>query len=1002
MPAGLGAADVGRVVAAKAIPGLDAPADRPARAVLDQTIQAIAGHLGRPLSIPVLLTINTEETAIRDKPALAYAMVVDEKGGAAGAPAECWIWMNPSGMALDDVAFTATLAHEAYHCYQGALQQALRQFEIPTAANSWVVEGQAEWVGETIAQEMSGSSSWIGAGWWRPYLLHPKKPLLIRTYDAIGFYARLQERGQDPWRVLDPMITATNGVEAFHHATDEIAIGFADSWATGYFRDPGSGADWSIENGVALPPSGEPKPAFIPLANGDSFRVNVKAYANAIFLLDGPADFVRFRITGHARLIEDTQFEQIGLDGVDFCLKDPCTCPPGMHFTDPPPGALNAPLKIGVSGMTDGALGSIVGSSLLDLCSPDETPAPSGGGASTGGGGGPPCRRRCAESNGDPHLVTVNGRPYDFQAAGEFTTLRSGDGSVEIQVRQEPYKASTTVSINTAVAVRMNGHRVGVTSSSAGTIELQVDGAPTPATSPVDLGGGARVSAYGTGIQADLPDGSTVWALSLGHYGINVLVAPSQALSDTGVGLLGRTPVGGAGLPLLPDGTALPRAADEHGRYVQLYQTFADAWRVTDASSLFDYAPGATAATIRRPGFPSEADLIAQQAIPFEAVPGAREACAPITDPQLQRQCVFDVAVTNELAYANQYALTQRFITQGTSALRDAGQTPGASGSPSPAASPAPGALPPGVVEIVSAPASLHGQALAPDGMLFLSVGHPGDRFEVLAVDPRTATVVKRVDAMGAGQVAFAAGSVWAGEFAGGGQCSVSRLDPATLRLLATVATVCTRYETELAATRDAVWVHDPTGVDADGKGGHLQRIDPATNALSTEVAIPFSYGYLTASSSHVFYGDRGRGHFRVADGGAALEPLDVPDTGSQFPAGDGIWTQQPGGPALRSATATGQSQSIAIDGSLVAADTEALYSEELGGSGRLWRYPLDGGERVAIATSGSEGPDADLRFGFGGDRLLVGDTGLVGLWSYVPDEHSRDLAVAMRWVPLP
>lgn len=1000
LPRGAAVADLTRPIGIDAVAGLDAPADRPARAVLDQTIAAIAVHLKRQLTkpgssepLPVLLTINPTEESVGGKAALAYALVADENGGAVGAPAECYVWMNPSGMALDDVAFTATLAHEAYHCFQGALEQSLREFEIPTVVNPWVIEGQAEWVGETIAKELSGSSSHIGANWWRPYLLAPKKPLPARSYDAIGFYARIEERGQDPWLVLDSMITTASGLEAYHRATDAISIGFTDSWATGYFRDGGSGPDWGIEKGVALPSGVEPKPALIPLAEGDSYRINVKAYANAIFLLDGPAEVVRFRITGHARLIEATQFEQIGLDGVDFCLKDPCTCPPGMHFTDPPPGVLNAPLKIGVTGATDGALGSIVGSSLLDLCSPDESPRPSGRG---GSGANPPCRSRCAMSNGDPHLMTVNGRAYDFQAAGEYTLLRSGDGSVDVQVRQEPYGKSTTVSINTAMALRVIGHRIGIGMATSGTIESRVDGTVTTPEVPVDLGGGASVVAHASGVEIVLPDGSSVWALSLGDYGINILIAPSAATRDSAMGILARAAAGGAGLPMLPEGTSLPRAADRHARYVQLYQTFADAWRVTDATSLFDYAPGTSTATFTKPGFPSEQDQLAQQALPMESVPGAREACAQVTDPDLNAQCVFDVAVTNNLRFANQYALSQRLVKQGSGAL-SAGQ------APAPSASPSSRALPAGVVQIVPAPAVLRGQAISPGGDLYLSVEYPGDRFEVLTIDPRSGTVVGRVAAAGGGQVAFAAGSVWVGEFSGNSAgCSVTRLDPSTLAVQATVATTCTLYSTALAATRDAVWVHDPTGVDADGKGSHLRRIDPASNTLETEVAIPFSYGSLTASESHVFYGDRGHGNFRIADGGTTIEPIDVPDVGASFPAGDGIWTQQPGGPALRFATVGGSSQSIEIEGSLVAADTLAVYAEELGGTGRLWRYPLDGSQRAEIATRGSEGADADLRFGFAGGRLLVGDPGLVGLWQYVSDESTHAVAIAVRWLPLP
>jgi hypothetical protein len=61
---------------------------------------------------------------------------------------------------------------------------------------------------------------------------------------------------------------------------------------------------------------------------------------------------------------------------------------------------------------------------------------------------------------GDPHLVTLNGFHYNFQAAGEFTLVRSDDGSLDVQVRQQPQLAlSDQVAFNTAVAMLVAGTR---------------------------------------------------------------------------------------------------------------------------------------------------------------------------------------------------------------------------------------------------------------------------------------------------------------------------------------------------------------------------------------------------------------------------------------------------------------------------------------------------------------------------------------------------------------
>ena len=60
-------------------------------------------------------------------------------------------------------------------------------------------------------------------------------------------------------------------------------------------------------------------------------------------------------------------------------------------------------------------------------------------------------------------------------------------------------------------------------------------------------------------------------------------------------------------LPALPNGATLgPKPASLHDRYVTLYQTFANAWRVTDATSLFTYAPGTSTATFTDTDWPAE------------------------------------------------------------------------------------------------------------------------------------------------------------------------------------------------------------------------------------------------------------------------------------------------------------------------------------------------------------------------------------------------------------
>src|SRR5262249_40954735 len=148
------------------------------------------------------------------------------------------------------------------------------------------------------------------------------------------------------------------------------------------------------------------------------------------------------------------------------------------------------------------------------------------------------------------------------------------------------------------------------------------------------------------GFEVDLPDGTRIWTLGVGRYGINLQVRPSATLKSGGTGILGRLADRSTGLPPLPNGTSLPVPQDRHAAAVRLYQPFADAWRVTDSTSLFDYDPGTSTVTYTKADFPAEggpasfADLS-----PTQQSDGLRQ-CAAITNPELQQECAYDVSVS--------------------------------------------------------------------------------------------------------------------------------------------------------------------------------------------------------------------------------------------------------------------------------------------------------------------------------------------------------------------
>jgi hypothetical protein len=86
----------------------------------------------------------------------------------------------------------------------------------------------------------------------------------------------------------------------------------------------------------------------------------------------------------------------------------------------------------------------------------------------------------------------------------------------------------------------------------------------------------------------------------MGRWGLNVVVATSDALASSAVGLLG--PAGEGDLPALPDGSAVTVGDDLRA---PIYDVLAPAWAVTLENSLFDYDAGQGPQTFRDPSVPT-------------------------------------------------------------------------------------------------------------------------------------------------------------------------------------------------------------------------------------------------------------------------------------------------------------------------------------------------------------------------------------------------------------
>ena len=966
----------------------------------------IAAKLGRGLHLPVKITVNS--TQKESKNYLAYTNPELSPGGT--QMTGCDIFVNPA-LAVTRAANTSlirqAIAHETFHCFQLELEFGTGHLTFYKAKNprfSWIIEGQAQWAGEDIA-----GADVDGDAWWSLYLGHPEWPLWKRTYDAQGFYQHLAEEGIDPWTIFDAMLETDSDVDAFK-AANGTNDQFLDTWASGFVRNQSLPQAWDAQGPWftnAHAPVGK-----LDVTNGSSYTEDADPVTNADFVLQSTADITELTFTGHARMYTD-QVDTPEIETVDLCTNttaNACNCPVGEYYNGPPLQASDGIVFLGLTGALDGTYGRIRGLALDDYCK--STPPAGNGGQPAPRGGSDPCAKGCAGSTGDPHLETVDQRFYNFQGAGEYTLLRSVDDSIEMQGREVPFQDPDmlNVSINTALAWKVNGHRVDMYADPGSkTYRLSLDGSPVDQATAgtVDLGNGSALTVMTTGIEVAYGEGTIATAFYHGggfDEALDLQVAPSPTLKSQAVGMLAQI-APGSDLPSMPDGSVLPHTTDAHTSFTQRYQQLGPAWLVTQQSSLFDYQTGESAASFVKPDFPAtdegmDDDLDGLQLLMGNDAFGQASAqCAAAQgDPNQFLDCVFDIFTTNDPAWGQFYAILAQFFAAGPTVL----EQPQTQASPTPAPSFTAG-LPTGVFTVASGISLINGATVGPDGRVYVSLSDNVDYSpSLVAVDPSGAQPTITVNPSGTGSLFLLDGSLWMAESdpTGNGNCLLERFDPSTLTSQAKIPAGCDIGGPLAAPVADGVWWVDRSTEDINALGGTLRHVDPATNKADRSVALPFVNGNMTSSSTTVFYGDSnyGDGYYRLVQGASALEPLPVPSNVlSQFAANDGVW-YQPEGPVdmLEEADFVTDSatpdQVIPIDGYLIGADDHAVYGTSPGANGedQLVRYAADGSGSTVI-MSGSKVTTAagsdDLGF-FDNTPIVFANGKVAKLWlaSNYPD----------------
>lgn len=191
---------------------------------------------------------------------------------------------------------------------------------------------------------------------------------------------------------------------------------------------------------------------------------------------------------------------------------------------------------------------------------------------------------------------------------------------------------------------------------------------------PIPLQRGGRIvptNATG-GLEVQIPGGTRIavtplfWEPHQVHY-MQINVYHGRAVD----GIMGAIAPNNW-LPRLSNGDFLgPRPASLAQRHHDLYETFADSWRVDATSSLFYYEPGLSPSSFVVPDWPV-AEAIGCLAPPQPGVPvptqpitaigqaQAAQICADVVDPKRRDNCIQDVKATGDAVFAEGYRQSQR------------------------------------------------------------------------------------------------------------------------------------------------------------------------------------------------------------------------------------------------------------------------------------------------------------------------------------------------------
>ncbi|XP_071954227.1 uncharacterized protein [Antedon mediterranea] len=257
---------------------------------------------------------------------------------------------------------------------------------------------------------------------------------------------------------------------------------------------------------------------------------------------------------------------------------------------------------------------------------------------------------------GDPHMRTLDGLEYTFNAMGEFLLLNVNDEFM-LQGRMQKFRNDVDATVFTAIAAQAGFTKVEFKlNSNASDFEIVVNG--SIAVNKTDLGTEPYVSESDSTFSISLPSGNSTdnrvvaaWSsgisLSIGlvKTAIDVVASIPDSYKGQTNGLYGVWNDNVTDDFLLSNGTTL--VIEPNTTVTDIYALqFGSTWRTTNETSLFTYVDGETWYSVNNLTFkPALFEDLVQNHNGTDFYDQAVKMCGN------DRTCLFDTLITSDLSF---------------------------------------------------------------------------------------------------------------------------------------------------------------------------------------------------------------------------------------------------------------------------------------------------------------------------------------------------------------